>query len=145
MSGECSGAVVERGAAVALAGELPVGIAANVAACIAAGLGAAVPGWAGRPLVDAENLTSASSAHLPIPVLRCTAAGFAALLERSRVRPEGAALVVFPRYAQRMHTAEEYWREHARRALVTEELLGVGFAGPRAWVRSLTGSMPLLR
>jgi hypothetical protein len=134
----------ELRAAIALDGELAPGAAANVAACIAAGLGAAVPGLAGLPLLDADGFRSASSAHLPIPILRCASSGFAALLGRSDA-PDGGAVVVFPGYAQRLHTAEEYWREHALRSLRTEGLLGLGLAGPAAWVRSLTGALPLFR
>jgi hypothetical protein len=173
-----------RRVAVVLDGELAPGVAANVAACIAAGLGAMLPGLAGRPLVDADGFASASSAHLPIAILRGAAAAISALLARlaqspkpqarrpeaSELRseglaekdllgdcmqyslpaergraPEGGTVVVFPSFAQRIHAVEDYWREHALRAMRTEAMLGIGLAGPASWVRSLTGSLSLFR
>jgi hypothetical protein len=140
-----AGSAAQRGAAIALEEALPIGVAANVAACIAAGLVAALPGWAGQPLADKDGLSSASSSHLPIPILRCSSSQFTALLDRAQTRPDGSALVVFPRFARSIHTVEDYWVEHARRSLRLEELLGLGLAGPRTWIRRLTGSIPLLR
>jgi len=131
-------------AAVVLDGELAPGVAANIAACIAAGLSATLPGLAGRPLVDADGFASASSAHLPIAVLRGAAAALSALVARGRA-PDGGAVVVFPSFAQRIHTVEDYWREHALRSMRTEAMLGIGLVGPASWVRSLTGSLSLFR
>lgn len=131
-------------AAVVLDGELAPGVAANVAACIAAGFGATLPALAGRPLVDADGFASASSAHLPIAILRGAAAAFSVLVGRGGA-PGGGAVVVFPSFAQRIHTVEEYWREHALRSMRTEAMLGLGLVGPASWVRSLTGSLSLFR
>lgn len=131
-------------AAIVLDGELTPGVAANVAACIAAGLGATLPALAGRPLVDADGFPSASSAHLPIAILRSAAAALSALVEHARA-PDGGAVVVFPSFAQRIHTVEAYWREHALRSMRTEAMLGIGLVGPASWVRSLTGSLSLFR
>lgn len=131
--------------ALVVDGALPAGQAANVAACLAAGLGAAVPSLAGQALCDAAGLASLSSSSLPIAVLCGDDAGFARLLQQLAGRPAGAYCVLFPRYAQAMHTAEDYWRRHAGSDHTGEPMLGVGLAGPPAWVRSLTGALPLLR
>lgn len=131
--------------AIVVDGTLPAGQAANVASCVAAGLGAGVPGLAGQALCDAAGLASLSSSSLPIAVLRGENAGFARLLQQLAERPAGAHCVLFPRYAQAMHTAEDYWQRHAGSDHTGEPMLGVGLAGPSAWVRRLTGALPLLR
>lgn len=53
--------------AIVLAADLASGHAANVAACVAAGLAGARPGWAGAPLQDAAGLESFASCTSPSP------------------------------------------------------------------------------
>ena len=132
-------------ACVVLDGSLPAGQAANVAACLAAGLGAGVPQFAGQPLRDAAGLASLSSASLPIAVLRGDEAIFRRLLEHLVLPPDEAYCVLFPRYAQAMHAAGDYWQRHAATDHAGEALLGLGLAGPADWIRRLTGALPLLR
>ncbi|WP_283242637.1 DUF2000 family protein [Achromobacter ruhlandii] len=53
---------------IVLAATLGVGQAANVSACLAAGLAAALPGWAGPPLRDPDGMPSPAIPHPPIIV-----------------------------------------------------------------------------
>jgi len=132
---------------IVLAGSLAPGQAANVAACIAAGLAAAKPDWAGKQLVDAAGLHSVSSSHLAITILRAEPAAMSALATQltHNPAPVAGALSVFPAYAQAIHECSEYWNRHHVASHSTEALLGIGFAGPKRWVNRLTGSLPLWR
>lgn len=90
-----------------------------------------------RPEAVAIALASEASGGAAANAAACIAAGPASA--------GAGTVVVFPRYAQRLHTAETSWEEHTRRALVAEPLLGIGLTGARTWVRSPTGDLPLLR
>ncbi|HWP19224.1 MAG TPA: DUF2000 family protein [Burkholderiaceae bacterium] len=124
---------------------LPPGIATNVGACLAAGLAAALPGWAGQGLKDAGGWTTWASSALPIAVLRADAAGLRRLATQLQDIPAEARVVLFPAYARQMHDAQAYWQVHAQRSHVQEDLLGIGLVGPRPWVKRLTGALPLWR
>jgi hypothetical protein len=132
---------------IVLADRLAPGQASNVAACIAAGLAAAKPDWAGRPLVDAAGLCSVSSSHLAITILRAEPATMSALMLQLThdVAPVGGVLSLFPAYAHAIHDCGEYWNRHEVTTHSDEALLGIGFAGPKRWVSRFTGSLPLWR
>jgi hypothetical protein len=132
--------------AIVLASDLSPGPATNIASCIAAGLAACSPGWAGRPLVDASGLRTAASSHLPIAVLRAEPAAMAALIQRLTHRPTAeGAVSLFPAYAQAIHECSEYWHRHSLSAHAEESMLGIGFSGSKRWVNRMTGSLPLWR
>jgi len=131
--------------AIVLAADLAVGHAANVAACVAAGLAGARPGWAGKPLADAAGLHSHASSHHPITVLRAEPAAMAVLMARLTEAPQDGALCLFPAYAQQMHDGTAYQARHGTMDHRQEPLLAIGLAGSKRWVNRLTGSMPLWR
>jgi Protein of unknown function (DUF2000) len=133
--------------AIVLAADLSPGPAANIASCIAAGLAARSPNWAGRPLVDTSGLRTAASSHLPIAVLRAEPAAMNTLIQRLTHGPtiEGSAVSLFPAYAQTIHECSEYWRRHGRSSHTEEGMLGIGFCGSKRWVNRMTGSLPLWR
>lgn len=54
-------------------------------------------------------------------------------------------MVPFPRFASGVHRFEDDPAEFTRRTLAGEALDGLGLCGPDNWVRSLTGSLKLLR
>ena len=131
---------------IVLAATLGVGQAANVSACLAAGLAAASPGWAGAPLRDPDGMVSSAISHLPIIVLSADAVRMAQLRERLALAPpDGARLAVFPAYAREIHDAGQYWARHRETSHRDQPLLGVGLAGARRWINALTGSLPMLR
>ena len=139
-------AAPEKIAIVLVAGLAP-GPAANIASCIAAGLAASNPGWAGRPLVDAAGLKTAASSHAPIAILGAEPAAMSALMQKLAEGPsvDGAAASLFPAYAQSIHQGSEYWHRHGLAVHGEEAMLGIGFSGPKRWVNRLTGSLPLWR
>ncbi len=133
--------------AIVLAAGLLPGPATNIASCIAAGLAACSPGWAGRPLVDALGLKTAASSHLPISVLRAEPGIMSALMQQLTHGPtvEGGTVSLFPVYAQAIHACSEYWHRHGLSAHADEAMLGIGLSGPKKWVNRMTGSLPLWR
>jgi hypothetical protein len=59
--------------------------------------------------------------------------------------PEGATVVLFPALAEAVHDHPAYEEALRGRDLPEEPLRGTAVAGPRRWVRSLTGTFRLLR
>lgn len=144
---ESDEALVPEKVAIVLISGLEPGPAANVASCIAAGLAASSPGWAGRSLVDAGGLKTAASSHLPIAILRADLEAMGALMQQLAKGnvAESSDVSLFPAYAQTIHECGEYWRRHGFSVHANEAMLGVGFSGPKRWVNRMTGSLPLWR
>ncbi|PLR45208.1 DUF2000 domain-containing protein [Chimaeribacter arupi] len=124
---------------------LPVGLMANTAATLAAGLGARHPQVFGGKLTDATGLEIDVSSRLPMPVLQADEATLQALLKRSEGANDIKAVVVFPAFARRMHDFDEYGQALPERNLSGETLDGIALCGPKKWVSSLTGALKLLR
>ena len=131
--------------AVIVDASLPIGLLANTVAVVGIGLGGALPVLAGTPLVDADARTVRTSANRPMPVLQATPETIAALLARALPTPDGAVVVPFPRFARDPRRFEDYLNQFPRRRLAGEAIDGLGLCGPEKWVRSLTGSLKLLR
>jgi len=123
----------------------PPGLLANTAAVIAVGLGAADGSLGAVPLLDSRGRATASIANRPIPVLQADGAVLAALLARALPAPPGAVVVAFPRFGRSLHVFEDYRALFPSRDLLEEPVEGIGLAGPARWVKSLTGSLKLLR
>ncbi|MFC4122142.1 DUF2000 domain-containing protein [Nonomuraea zeae] len=128
--------------AIVIDRDLPRGLQANAAACLAASVGATVPAIVGSGGVDAAGL-----AHSGLPWTGCAVLGAPAAILR-RIRTDAAAepgLVVadMANIAQRADVYDEYLAELAR----TDEpsYYAVSLFGPRALVERLTGRLPLLR
>ncbi|MBF8186150.1 DUF2000 domain-containing protein [Nonomuraea sp. K274] len=122
--------------------DLPRGLQANAAACLAASVGVAVPAIVGTGGVDASGLT-----HAGLPWTGCTVLAAPTAIVR-RIRNDATAepeLVVsdMADIAQRAGVYDDYLAELAR----TEEpsYHAVSLFGPRAIVQRLTGRLPLLR
>jgi hypothetical protein len=92
-------------------------------------------------------LKTAASSHLPIAVLRAEPATISALVQQLADGPlvEDSSVSLFPAYAQAIHACGDYWHRHGLSVHVTEDMLGIGFSGPKRWVNRLTGSLPLWR
>ncbi|TYB62795.1 DUF2000 domain-containing protein [Nonomuraea sp. PA05] len=122
--------------------DLPRGLQANAAACLAASVGVAVPAIVGSGGTDASGL-----AHAGLPWTGCTVLGAPGAIV-GRIRKDAATeagLVVtdMAAVAQRTNVYDEYLAELAR----TEEpsYYAVSLFGPRGVVERLTGRLPLLR
>lgn len=120
------------------------GLIGNTIATIAIGLGTAAPGLGGPSLVDRTGVAIHPSASVPVPVLQAEPSVLRQLLLRAVNGTEEQRVVLFPAFARSMHDFNAYQSEFTRRDLSEEEVNGIGLAGSRQWVASLTGSLKLL-
>ena len=132
--------------AVIVAPDMPPGLIANSVGVIAVGLGAHCPGLADSALADAAGRRFGSVCNQPMPVLQADRATIRdVMLKAFARRQNGAAIVPFPAFARSIHVFADYEAALGTRSLEAEEIDGLGLAGPSAWVKSLTGSLKLLR
>ncbi|WP_372001248.1 DUF2000 domain-containing protein [Tistrella mobilis] len=124
---------------------LPAGLLANTIAGIAIGLGAARPSLGAVALTDAAGRATATITNLPVPVLQAPGEVIRSLLLKALPAPEDAVVVPFPGFARSLHVFADYVATFPDRDLGTETIDGFGLFGPDKWVRSLTGSLKLLR
>ncbi len=131
---------------VIVAPDMPLGLVANSVGVIAVGLGAQCPHLSASALSDAGGRQFASVCNEPMPVLQADRAAIRdVMLKAFARRPEGAAIVPFPAFARSIHIFADYEKALGTRSLDEEEIDGIGLAGPSAWIKSLTGSLKLLR
>ena len=123
---------------------LALGALANTASAISVGIGAKMPEFGNRQLSDTEGRTIDISSNHPVPMLQANEAELTALLLKATSNAEGA-IVPFPCFARSLHAYSDYEAQFPERNLAVEPLDGLGLAGPAKWVRSLTGSLKLLR
>ncbi len=124
---------------------LPMGLLANTVGAISIGLAARLPELANQQLSDSRGLTIDISSRLPVPILQADETVIRALLLKAAADSRTRATVPFPAYARSMHDYLDYQREFPLRTLAMEIIDGVGLAGPSKWIKSLTGSLKLLR
>jgi hypothetical protein len=124
---------------------LAIGLIANTVAIIAVGLGAAEPAFGNVTLTDAAGRLIKNSADRPVPILQAPAEAILATLLRALPTREGEIVVPFPQFARSLHDFAAYQAQLARRDLAAETIEGLCLAGPEQWVKSLTGSLKLLR
>ncbi len=126
--------------------DLAPGLLANTVGAVAIGLGACMPLLAAARLTDREGRTIDISANRPVPILQADADAIRVLMLKSlESRPEESAVVPFPAFARALHAYRDYEARFPDRDLREETIDGLGIAGPTKWIRSLTGSLKLLR
>lgn len=125
--------------------ELPLGLLANTVGTIATGLGARFTVPLRGQLTDAHGYVIDVSAKLPLPILQGTPVQLQTLLLKAGGADDERAVVVFPAFARTVHDYAEYAACFNRHDLSTTPLDGIGLYGPEKWVKSLTGSLKLLR
>lgn len=125
--------------------ELPLGLLANTVGTISIGLGAKLPYIAARQLTDKSGTAIDISSDRPVPVLQADAETIRFIVLKAASFEERQAVVAFPAFARSMHVYAEYEKTFPDKELSSETIDGVGIAGPAKWVRSLTGSLKLLR
>lgn len=124
---------------------LGLGFLANTVATIGIGLGAALPGLGNTVLTDAHGRSIHNSANRPVPILQGEPDVIRAILLKAMPTPAEARLVAFPRFARSLHAFTDYEAQFPSRDLANEAIEGLGLAGPEKWIKSLTGSLKLLR
>lgn len=125
---------------------LPLGPIANTVGVLSIGIGARLPGLGARQLTDRNGRTADICSNRPVPVLQAEPDMIRALLLRALDQPEEErAIVPFPAFARSLHDYRDYEAAFPDRDLSEEPIDGLGLAGPSKWVKSLTGSLKLLR
>ena len=125
--------------------DLPLGLLANTIAAISIGLGGCDAAMSGLLLADAKGVAIRASADRPIPILRADGDRLRDLLAKAATPASDLTLVAFPAFARSLHEFAEYEHVFPTRTLADEKIDGVGLAGPAKLIRSLTGSLKLLR
>ncbi|SMF69940.1 Protein of unknown function [Xaviernesmea oryzae] len=124
---------------------LPLGLIANTVGAISIGLGARLPQLGARQLTDRGRRTIDISSNRPVPILQAETDVIRSLLLRAFDQPQERAIVPFPAFARSLHDYKDYEAAFPGRDLSQEAIDGLGLAGPSKWVKSLTGSLKLLR
>ena len=124
---------------------LPLGFLANTVGAVSIGLGAKLPLLADRQLVDRDGRTIDISSDRPVPILQADTDAIRLIMLRAIGDAEQRSVVAFPAFARSLHDYREYEATFPDRDLTAETIDGLGIAGPAKWVKSLTGSLQLLR
>ncbi|WP_058910235.1 DUF2000 domain-containing protein [Entomohabitans teleogrylli] len=124
---------------------MPAGLVANTVGTIAAGLGARFPELLGGEASDKTGLRFSVSSRLPMPVLQATDDELQVLFGKAGGSDEQKVIVPFPTFTRSLHQFEDYQQRLPETVLAEQTLDGIGLCGPRKWVKSLTGSLKLLR
>ena len=125
--------------------ELPPGHLANTIAAISIGIGAAMPVLGNQHLTDSNQNTIDISSNRPVPILQADGRTIGALLLKALPKEEDRIIVPFPAFARSLHSYADYETQFPARDLSEETIDGIGLAGASKWVKSLTGSLKLLR
>jgi hypothetical protein len=67
------------------------------------------------------------------------------LLLKSFPTPSEGHGIPFPEFARSLHAFADYKEQFPAHDLAVEPIVDLGIAGPEKWVKSLTGSLKLLR
>jgi hypothetical protein len=124
---------------------LPIGLMANTIGAVSIGLGAKLQGLGGHRLTDLRGRTIDVSSNRPVPILQATAEEIARLLLKAISQADDRTVVPFPSFARSLHDYADYEAVFPGHDLAEEIIDGLGIAGPAKWVKSLTGSLKLLR
>ncbi len=131
---------------VVLDAELPIGVAANIAAIMGVSLGKRFPGIVGADVYDAEGGRHAGIIEVPIPVLKATERDIRDLRARASSTDENEVAVVdFTDTAQGCKEYNEYIVKMGGTKDAEIVYLGLLLVGKKKAVNKLVGSLPLLR
>lgn len=132
--------------AVVLDAELPIGVAANIAAIMGVSLGKRFPGIVGADVYDAEGSRHAGIVEVPIPVLKATERDLRDFRARAlSIDEDEVAVVDFTNVAQGCKEYDEYITKMGGTKNAEIAYLGLLLVGKKKAVNKLIGSLPLLR
>ena len=125
--------------------KLPSALIANTVSAIGIGMGAKMPLLGAERLSDRAGRATDIISNRPVPILQADGQTIRQIMLKALSQPEEHAIVPFPGFARSLHDYADYQRGFPDRDLSEEGIDGLGLAGPAKWVRSLTGSLKLLR
>jgi hypothetical protein len=126
---------------VILDDQLAPGLAANAAAVVAMTLGARAPGLIGEDYADATGSTHPGLITTGLPILRAPGAQLREL--RARAVAASVGVIGFPVNGHQTNDYEAFRSMVA--SVESPAYLGLALYGPGKTIRSLTGSLALLR
>lgn len=135
-------AVPER-CVIVVAGDLPVGRAANAAAVIALTVGQRHPGLVGAPLIDASACEHPGLIPIGITVLAADAADLSSI--RDRGLQAGCDVIDFPVQGQQTMNYGAFRAAVAQVATSELRYVGVALVGPREPIKKIVGNLALLK
>lgn len=125
---------------------LPPGLIANTAAALSMTLGKLRPELVGCDLQDADGIGHPGITTIVMPILVSDAEGLRALRRSAAEREaDGLGVIGMTDVAQRAKSYDDYRQRLAATRQEGLRYLGLCLHGPAALVRSLTGSLPLLK
>jgi len=125
--------------------KLPPALIANTVSAIGIGMGAKMPLLGAERLSDRAGRATDIISNRPVPILQADGPTIRQIMLKALSQQEEHAIVPFPGFARSLHDYADYQRGFPDRDLSEEGIDGLGLAGPAKWVRSLTGSLKLLR
>lgn len=129
-------------AAIIIDENLPTGLLANAVACITTGLF-----LEGRDYVG-ESITGSDVTYIPItkiPIL-ILKPGKTPLVDLfNKIKASGVKYMAFTSEAQTTTNYEEYKKRVEGKGIEDVTLVGLGIVGSEEIIKSLTGSLPMLR
>jgi hypothetical protein len=135
---------LDQKCAIVISESLPTGLAVNAASVLAVSLGANVEGIVGDDVKDSDGVTHSGVIFIPLPVLRHSTEGIAALLQSAAADDE-LFVYTFSSLAQSCKTYDEYIERMGATPTRDVEVVGVTLYGPKKKMNKLVGSLPLLR
>ena len=127
-------------------GSLPLGLVANTAAILAMSLGRLHPELIGADLPDQDSQMHPGITTIVLPILKSNPDQLATIARRARELPSGELLVIdFTTLAQQAKTYSDYQAVLSTTQAAALPYIGLCLFGHAAHIKSLTGSLPLLR
>lgn len=129
-------------AAIIINPDLPTGLLANAVACITSGLFVNGAEYVG------ETITGSDVTYIPItkiPVLILKPANIPLIDLYHKAQQAGLKCMAFTEEAQSTTNYEEYTKRVKGKSINDVTVVGLGVVGPEEKIKSLTGSLPMLR
>ncbi len=124
---------------------LPTGLQCNTAAVLSLTLGKKIDNLIDRDLVDGSGNIHVGLTNQPLPILKSTKEHLKELLKQAKDLSNNMLVVDITDAAQTTKNYTDY--EEKLRNMTSEKftLLGIALAGSQKDIKSLTGSLPLLK
>lgn len=127
-------------------GHLPIGLAANTAAVLAMSLGRLHPELIGADLFDQDGQMHPGITTTVLPILKSQPEQLVDIARRVRELPSGEVLMIdVTTTAQQSKTYEEYQSALSTSSTTDLTYIGLCLFGHAPRIKSLTGSLALLR
>ncbi|MDO8609349.1 MAG: DUF2000 domain-containing protein [bacterium] len=122
--------------------DMPNGLLANTAACIASGLFLEGKDYVGES-IEGSDVTYIPITKIPILILKPSNSPLSDLYEKAKKL--GLKCMVFTKEAQTTTNYEEYTERVKGKSINDVQIVGIGIVGLEEKVNSITGNLAMLR